>query len=98
MSASVLVVFGTRPEGIKMMPVVKALREHTNLNVTVAVTGQHREMLDQVFNAFGEWPDTDLNLMTPGQTLTSLTAGVITRMTEVLEQLRPDVILVHGDT
>jgi UDP-N-acetylglucosamine 2-epimerase (non-hydrolysing) len=94
----VLVVFGTRPEGIKMMPVVKAARKIGTFRTTVAVTGQHRQMLDQVFSAFGEKPDIDLNLMTPNQTLANITANVISRMSDVIADLRPDVMLVHGDT
>jgi UDP-N-acetylglucosamine 2-epimerase (non-hydrolysing) len=98
MAVHVLVVFGTRPEGIKMLPVVKALRRVHHLQTTLAVTGQHREMLDQVFSAFDERPDIDLNLMVPNQTLAGVTANVILRMTDVLNDLKPDVILVHGDT
>jgi UDP-N-acetylglucosamine 2-epimerase (non-hydrolysing) len=94
----VLIVFGTRPEGIKMMPVVKAARRETAFKTTVAVTGQHRQMLDQVFTAFGEHPDIDLNLMAPNQTLAGITANVLLRMTEILGDLEPDVMLVHGDT
>lgn len=94
----VLIVFGTRPEGIKMMPVVKAARRETAFKTTVAVTGQHRQMLDQVFAAFGEHPDIDLNLMAPNQTLAGITANVLLRMTEILADLKPDVMLVHGDT
>jgi UDP-N-acetylglucosamine 2-epimerase len=98
MMKHVLIVFGTRPEGIKMMPVVKAARRETSFKTTVAVTGQHRQMLDQVFTAFGEKPDIDLNLMAPSQTLAGITANVVLRMSEVLADLRPDVMLVHGDT
>jgi UDP-N-acetylglucosamine 2-epimerase (non-hydrolysing) len=98
MTPHVLTVFGTRPEGIKMLPVVKALRKMVNLRTTVAVTGQHREMLDQVFLAFDDRPDIDLNLMVPNQTLAGITANVILRMTEVLNNLKPDLVLVHGDT
>src|ERR1700742_4347821 len=94
----VLVVFGTRPEGIKMMPVVKAARQETSFKTTVAVTGQHRQMLDQVFSAFDEKPDIDLNLMAPSQTLAAITANVVLRMSEILADLKPDVMLVHGDT
>ena len=81
-----------------MLPVVKVLRRVHHLRTTVAVTGQHREMLDQVFSAFAECPDIDLNLMVPNQTLAGVTANVILRMTDVLNDLKPDVILVHGDT
>jgi UDP-N-acetylglucosamine 2-epimerase (non-hydrolysing) len=94
----VTIVFGTRPEGIKMMPVVKAARREKSFKTTVAVTGQHRQMLDQVFTFFGEKPDIDLNLMAPSQTLAEITANVVLRMTEVLADLKPDVMLVHGDT
>lgn len=98
MMKHVLVVFGTRPEGIKMMPVVRAARQEATFKTTVAVTGQHRQMLDQVFTVFNEKPDIDLNLMAPNQTLAGITANVVLRLTEVLTDLKPDVILVHGDT
>lgn len=98
MKGHVLLVFGTRPEAIKMLPVVKALRERASLRTTVAVTGQHREMLDQVFAAFGERPDVDLDLMSPGQTLTDVTVRVLSRLAEVYEAQKPDLVLVHGDT
>jgi UDP-N-acetylglucosamine 2-epimerase (non-hydrolysing) len=98
MKRHVLIIFGTRPEGIKMMPVVKALRSSDRMRTTVAVTGQHREMLDQVFSVFNEHPDVDLNLMVPNQTLADITGSVLGRMTEVLEEYEPDLILVHGDT
>jgi UDP-N-acetylglucosamine 2-epimerase (non-hydrolysing) len=98
MKRHVLIIFGTRPEGIKMMPVVKALRSSDRIRTTVAVTGQHREMLDQVFSVFNEHPDVDLNLMVPNQTLADITGSVLGRMTEVLEEYEPDLILVHGDT
>lgn len=97
MTKHVMVVFGTRPEGIKMMPVVKALRE-ARVETTVVVTGQHREMLDQVFAAFAEAPDVDLNLMVKNQTLVDITANVLKAMSAVLAERRPDVMLVHGDT
>jgi UDP-N-acetylglucosamine 2-epimerase (non-hydrolysing) len=98
MKRHVLIIFGTRPEGIKMMPVVKALRSSDRMRTTVAVTGQHREMLDQVFSVFNEHPDVDLNLMVPNQTLADITASVLVRMTEVMAEYEPDLILVHGDT
>lgn len=98
MSARILLVFGTRPEAIKMLPVVKALRARAVLDTVVAVTGQHREMLDQVFGAFGERPDIDLQLMSPGQTLTDITVRVLSRMAEVFAEQKPDLVLVHGDT
>lgn len=98
MASRILLVFGTRPEAIKMLPVVKALRGRGDLDPRVVVTGQHREMLNQVFEAFGERADMDLELMSPGQTLTDITVRVLTRMTEVFEAQRPDLVLVHGDT
>jgi len=94
----VMVVFGTRPEAVKMMPVVRALRARAALDTLVVVTGQHRRMLDQVFAAFGERPDVDLNLMTPGQTLAQITARVIEAMAAVFAEHKPDIVLVHGDT
>lgn len=94
----VLLVFGTRPEAIKMAPVYKALREHPLLDVRVAVTAQHREMLDQVLNLFGISPDYDLNVMKPGQGLTEITAAVLAGLKPVLEEFAPDLMLVHGDT
>ncbi|HUX91555.1 MAG TPA: UDP-N-acetylglucosamine 2-epimerase (non-hydrolyzing) [Gallionellaceae bacterium] len=93
-----LVVFGTRPEAIKMAPVVKQMREHFGGEVRVCVTAQHRQMLDQVLNLFGIVPEYDLNLMKPGQDLTDLTANVLTALRGVLDDYAPDVVLVHGDT
>ncbi len=94
----ILIVIGTRPEAIKMLPVVRALRSRPELRPIVVVTGQHREMLDLVFEAFGERPDIDLGLMTPGQTLTDLTTRVLERMTGLYEEHDPALVLVHGDT
>lgn len=94
----VLVVFGTRPEAIKMAPVVHALRDSGMFEMRVCVTAQHREMLDQVLTLFGITPDFDLNLMAPGQQLGELTARIIVSMSEVFTEWRPDVVLVHGDT
>ena len=94
----VIVVIGTRPEAIKMMPVVRALREQPDLNVQVLVTGQHRHMLDQVFEVFGEQPDIDLDLMAQGQSLTEITIRVLESMQRVLREQAPAVVLVHGDT
>lgn len=94
----VMVVFGTRPEAIKMAPVVAALRARDGLAVHVVVTAQHRQMLDQVLTLFALNPDVDLDLMQPGQTLTDLTARVLGGMAPVLSQLSPDLVLVHGDT
>lgn len=94
----VLLVFGTRPEAIKMAPVYEALKATPGLDVRVAVTAQHREMLDQVLRLFGIEPDYDLNLMKPGQGLTEITAAVLTGLKPVLEEYAPDILLVHGDT
>jgi len=93
----VMVVFGTRPEAIKMAPVVHALRK-INLNCEVAVTAQHREMLDQVLNLFKIKPDYDLNLMQTGQTLSDITTRALKGLEEVYNQAKPDLVLVHGDT
>lgn len=98
MSFRILVIFGTRPEAIKMLPVVRALRAHAAFEPIVIVTGQHREMLDQVFSAFGEKPDVDLELMSSGQTLTDITVRVLDRLGKIFEQYKPDLVLVHGDT
>lgn len=93
-----LVVFGTRPEAIKLAPVIKAMQECPDITPVICVTGQHREMLDQVLEIFDIQPDVDLDLMTPGQSLAGLAAGLITRVTEVLVEIKPDVAVVQGDT
>ena len=95
----VLCVFGTRPEAIKMAPVIRELKRYPEyFEVRICVTAQHREMLDQVLNIFNIQPDIDLNLMEPDQALSELTSRVITTMTRVLEQERPDWVLIQGDT
>jgi len=94
----VMVVFGTRPEAIKMAPVVKALQAMEQLEVRVAVTAQHREMLDQVLGLFGIVPDYDLNLMRENQDLFGITSRVLEGMRDVYERERPRLVLVHGDT
>ncbi|MEQ8773266.1 MAG: UDP-N-acetylglucosamine 2-epimerase (non-hydrolyzing), partial [Erythrobacter sp.] len=94
----ILVTFGTRPEAIKMFPVVTALRETGRFDVRVAVTAQHRAMLDQVLSIAGIAPDIDLDLMQPGQNLDQLAARIVTRFGEALDAERPDRVLVHGDT
>ncbi len=94
----VMCVFGTRPEAIKMAPVVAALRAAEDVDLLVCVTAQHREMLDQVLRIFDITPEIDLNLMKAGQDLYDLTAAVMIRMRDVLEEHRPDWVLVHGDT
>ncbi len=94
-----MLVFGTRPEAIKMAPLVKELQKNQdNFNTIVCVTGQHREMLDQVLNIFGIKPDYDLNIMKQGQDLYDVTARVLVGMRDVLKEVQPDVVLVHGDT
>lgn len=95
----VLLVFGTRPEAIKMSPLVKEFQKHPNdFETIVCVTGQHREMLDQVLHIFEVTPDYDLNIMKQGQDLYDVTARVLTGMRDVLKKVQPDVLLVHGDT
>ena len=94
----ILSVFGTRPEAIKMAPVVKTLEETTGIESLVAVTAQHREMLDQVLDLFSITADFDLDLMRPGQTLEGITAEALKGVSEVLERTNPDLVLVHGDT
>lgn len=96
---SILLVFGTRPEAIKMAPLVKLLQEYaSSLRTIVCVTGQHRSMLDQVLVDFGIVPDFDLDIMKPGQDLYDVTSRVLKGMRDVLERSRPDCVLVHGDT
>jgi UDP-N-acetylglucosamine 2-epimerase (non-hydrolysing) len=95
----ILSVFGTRPEAIKMAPVIKALRQHpARFKSVVCVTAQHREMLDQVLDLFDIKPDYDLNIMKPGQSLHDVTANVLLGLRQVLEKEKPDLVLVHGDT
>jgi UDP-N-acetylglucosamine 2-epimerase (hydrolysing) len=94
----VLTVFGTRPEAIKLAPVIHALQCSSKFECGVCVTGQHREMLDQVLQLFSIRPDFDLAVMRPGQSLSSITADVLTGLGPVLDKLHPDVVLVHGDT
>ena len=94
----ILSVFGTRPEAIKMAPVVTALADAGDIEARVCVTAQHREMLDQVLQLFGIVPDYDLNVMKPGQDLHSLTAAVLSGLKPILEEFQPDLVLVHGDT
>lgn len=94
----VAIVFGTRPEAIKMAPVVAAFRADPAFETLVCVTGQHRTMLDQVLAIFGIEPDIDLDIMTPGQSLTDITVRVLQGMERVIRDHKPDVVLVHGDT
>jgi UDP-N-acetylglucosamine 2-epimerase (non-hydrolysing) len=94
----ILTVFGTRPEAIKMAPVIKALQDSQNFSVSVCVTAQHREMLDQVLELFEIKPDYDLNIMEPGQDLFDVTSKVLLGIKKVLLDAKPDLVLVHGDT
>ena len=94
----ILTVFGTRPEAIKMAPLVHALAADDRFDAKVCVTAQHREMLDQVLELFEIQPDYDLNIMKAGQTLNDVTTAILTGMKPVLEDFKPDVVLVHGDT
>lgn len=93
-----LCVFGTRPEAIKMAPLIKALGARDHFDSRVCVTGQHREMLDQVLDLFGIVPDHDLDVMKPGQDLTDVTCTILSRLRDILIKEKPDVVLVHGDT
>ncbi len=94
----VMLVFGTRPEAIKMCPVVKELKTRSDFQTIVCVTGQHREMLDQVLSIFHVTPDYDLSIMKQGQTLFDITISILDRFRSVLETEKPDIVLVHGDT
>lgn len=94
----ILVVFGTRPEAIKMCPLVNELKRRSGIDVKVCVTGQHRQMLDQVLNTFGVVPEYDLSIMKEKQSLFDITASILEKIKAVLETEKPDVVLVHGDT
>lgn len=94
----IMLVFGTRPEAIKMCPLVNELKRRSSVETLVCVTGQHRQMLDQVLRAFHVAPDYDLAIMKEGQTLFDITVNILNHMKEVLERENPDVVLVHGDT
>ena len=95
----IMLVFGTRPEAIKMAPLVKKFQEQSDrIETVVCVTGQHRQMLDQVLDLFEVKPDFDLNIMKAGQDLYDVTSRVLLGMRDVLKEVKPDVVLVHGDT
>lgn len=95
---TVMLVFGTRPEAIKMCPLVNELKSRKNIHTVVCVTGQHRQMLDQVLEAFDVVPDYDLSIMKDKQTLFDITSNILNSIKNVLEEVKPDVVLVHGDT
>ena len=95
---TVMLVFGTRPEAIKMCPLVKELKTRKGIHTVVCVTGQHRQMLDQVLDAFSVVPDYDLSIMKERQTVFDVTTNILDRIKVVLEEVNPDVVLVHGDT
>lgn len=97
-SKCVLTIFGTRPEAVKMAPVINELKRYSNIDAKVCITAQHREMLDQVLKIFQITPDVDLNLMTPNQSLAEISAAIFTDLDQVLADLKPDWILVQGDT
>ena len=94
----VITVFGTRPEAIKMAPLVKKLNEEPEIDSILCVTAQHREMLDQVLELFGLIPDYDLNIMKPNQTISQITSNVLMGLEAVFKKEKPDIVLVHGDT
>lgn len=98
MNRKIMIVFGTRPEAIKMCPLIKELRKRTFIKTIICVTGQHRQMLDQVLNVFQIKPDYDLDIMKENQNLFDITTNVMNGLKEVLEKEQPDIVLVHGDT
>lgn len=98
MKKRVMCVFGTRPEAIKICPLVLEMKKREGLEVIVCVTAQHRQMLDQVLETFGVKPDYDLNIMKDRQTLFDITTNILMNIKTVLEEVKPDVVLVHGDT
>ncbi len=95
---TILFTFGTRPEAIKLAPLINLLKKNKNIKTIVCVTAQHRQMLDQVLDLFGIEPDIDLNLMKPGQDLVGVTAEILTNFQKVIQKIRPDWVVVHGDT
>lgn len=98
MKKKIMTIFGTRPEAIKMAPLVKAIENDNQLEVCVVVTAQHREMLDSVLNTFDIQPDYDLNIMKEGQTLSEITSKAMMELESIIKRINPDMVLVHGDT
>lgn len=98
MKKKIMTVFGTRPEAIKICPLINEMKKREGLDVVVCVTAQHRQMLDQVLETFGVVPAYDLNIMKDRQTLFDITINILNGMKAVLEKEKPDVVLVHGDT
>ena len=98
MNIKVMTVFGTRPEAIKMAPLVKELESREEIDSIVCVTAQHRQMLDQVLNTFSIKPDYDLNIMKQGQTLVDITTRALQSLDDIIKKVKPDIVLVHGDT
>ena len=94
----VVLTVGCRPDCIKIMPLVKELKKRDGIETILLSTGQHRQMLDQVFEAFNEWPDYDLEIMKPGQSLFDITTNILNKIQKAMEEIKPDVVLVHGDT
>ena len=98
MKKRVLIVFGTRPEAIKMCPVIKELRKRNRMDIKLCVTGQHEEMLTQVLDVFDEAPDYNLKIMRRAQSLSDTTILLLGKMNQLLSEIKPDIVLVHGDT
>ena len=98
MKKRVLLVFGTRPEAIKMCPIVKELKKRNGLDIKLCATGQHKEMLMQVLDVFGEEPDYNLKVMRKVQNLSDTTTLLLGKMSKLLQEIKPDIVLVHGDT
>ena len=94
----IMLVFGTRPEAVKMCPLINELKTRKNVQTIVCVTGQHRQMLNQVLDVFDINPDYDLSIMKDNQTLFDITTNILNKIREVLEEENPDIVLVHGDT
>ena len=94
----IVITVGCRPDCIKMMPLVKELKKREDIETILLSTGQHRQMLDQVFEVFNEWPDYDLEIMKPGQSLFDITSNILGKIQKAIEEIKPDVVLVHGDT